>query len=72
MMDEQTRYEIIKFGLTFILIMAEVWAMQPYHEPVIAALWQRLMQICQRLALMFGRAALNAEHNYYIAIEAGI
>lgn len=69
-MDE-TKVELLKFGLAFTLVMVEYWAMQPYHVPVIAQIWHWWMKFCQWVAYNFGKAALNAEHNYYMAVEAG-
>jgi hypothetical protein len=68
---DETKVELLKFGLAFVLVMVEYWAMQPYHEPIIAKIWQLWMRFCQKVAYAFGRAGLVAEHNYYLAVEAG-
>lgn len=68
----EDRLQILKLVLTFVIVMTEYWAMQPYHEPVYAAFWEWVMKAAQKLAVAFGRMALNAEHNYYIAVESGL
>lgn len=58
--------------LMLVVVAAEWYVMQPYREPVIARMWDAVARLCRFLAYRIGRYALKAEHNYYIAAEAGI
>lgn len=64
--------EILRASLMAAIILLEWWLMQPYHEPVIARLWDMIARWARFMAARFGWLALHAEHNYYIAAEAGI
>lgn len=64
--------DFIRAGLMIAVVAIEWWAMQPYHEPVLARIWHALAAFCRAMAERFGWFALHAEHNYYIAAEAGI
>lgn len=54
------------------VVVIEWYMMQPYHEPVVARLWAFLARLYRGIAEGFGRAALHAEYNYYLAAGAGI
>lgn len=69
---DDTRSEIIRYILMSLAVLLEWYMMQPYHEPLLARLWFVLASVAQNIARRFGTLALNAEHNYYIAAEAGI
>lgn len=58
--------------LMVIVISLEWWAMQPYHDPVIAWFWRAVMQASRMVAEHAGWLALQAERNYYISVEAGL
>lgn len=58
--------------LMALIVALEWWSMQPYHEPVMAWLWNLIMRVARRVAETCGWVALHAEHNYYLAVEAGL
>lgn len=64
--------ELIHAGLLLIVVGIEWWAIQPVHDPVVARCWHYIMGVAYRLASLLGRLGLHAEHQYYIAIEAGL
>lgn len=64
--------ELMRIALMTGVVVFEWYMMQPYHEPVLARAWHILARIYQGIAAAFGRAALHAEHNYYVAAEAGL
>lgn len=67
-----SKEDLVRAGLALTIVVVQYWAMQPYHEPIFARLWQILMRFCYGMAERFGYMGLVAEHNYYIAVEAGI
>jgi len=71
-MNAERVTELLRLAGLLIAVMAEWWLMQPYHEPVLARAWLWLMTFCYTTARWLGRAGLHAEHEYYIAVEAGL
>lgn len=66
--DDSIQSTIIKVIAMLIIIAAQWWAMQPYHEPLLAKLWQTLAQYCYKMARRFGQLGLTFEYNYYQAV----
>lgn len=66
------RDDLIRAGLALVIVAVQYWAIQPYHEPILAKLWQNIMKFCYAVAARFGYMGMVAEHNYYVAVEAGI
>lgn len=64
--------EALRAGIALAVVLIEWYAMQPYHEPVIARIWLFLARLAQTIARKAGQFGLHAEHNYYIAVEAGL
>jgi hypothetical protein len=68
----ESKNEVLRAAVMITVIAFEWYAMQPYHDPLIARFWEYLARMCRMAAERFGRAAIAAENNYYIALEAGI
>lgn len=64
--------EFIRLACIAAVIVMEWWLMQPYHDPVIARLWQLVMRASYTIARIAGLIGLHAEHEYYVTVEAGI
>lgn len=69
MFNDDLSSTIIKAIAMLIVILAEYWVMQPYHEPLLARLWASLARLCYRIALRFGSLGMGFENNYYEAIS---
>lgn len=67
-----SRDDLIRAGLALGIVIIQYWTLQPYHEPFFARIWQAVMRFCYGVAERFGYMGLVAEHNYYVAVEAGI
>lgn len=67
-MQQDWRFKLVEAAAMLVVVYAEYWAMQPYHEPVLAKLWFWLARQCYRIAAFFGRLGLLAEHEYYEAV----
>jgi hypothetical protein len=68
MMDDNILATVLKTAALLVVIAAEWWAMQPYHEPMLAKLWQFMARLCYRIAHRFGSLGLTFEHQYYQAV----
>lgn len=66
------KQELIRVLLMTGVVIFEWYAMQPYHEPVMARFWLFIARFCQRIAAILGRMGLTAEHHYYVAAEMGL
>lgn len=66
--DDSVKSTLIKAAAMLVLVAAQWWAMQPYHEPMLAKLWQMLAQFCYKTARKFGQLGLAFEFNYYQAV----
>lgn len=65
MFDDDLKTTLIKVGAMLVIVAAEWWAMQPYHEPILGKLWYTLAKYCYRIAERMGRLGLTCEYNYY-------
>lgn len=63
---------IIRALVAAVVMAAEWWLMQPYHDPLQARLWLALTAFWRRLAEAAGWLALDAEHNYYLTSGAAL
>lgn len=68
-MDDDIKATIIKVAAMLVLVAAEWWAMQPYHEPLLAAIYERLARFFYALARTCGLLGLRMEANYYEAVH---
>jgi len=66
--DDSIQSTLIKVAAMLLIVAAQWWAMQPYHEPMLAKLWQVLAQFCYNAARKFGQLGLSFEYNYYQAV----
>lgn len=71
-MNADVLAELVKLGGIVIAVAMEWWIMQPYHEPLLARAWLYLMTACHWVAYQLGRLGIIAEHQYYMAVEAGL
>lgn len=67
-MDDDLKTTAIKGLIMLAIIAAEWWAMQPYHEPVMARIWLALARWCQRMAYRLGMLGLEFEYRYSEAL----
>jgi hypothetical protein len=63
--------DLLKVAMTVMIVALEWWAIQPYHEPMLARLWLWMMKFCYWMALHLGRLGMRAERGYYECVEAG-
>jgi hypothetical protein len=62
------KQELLKAVLLAGVVAYEWYAMQPYHEPLLAKLWLRIARFCYGIARRFGAYGLAAENEYYLAV----
>jgi hypothetical protein len=60
--------ELFKAAIMCGIVAYEWYAMQPYHEPLIAKFWLWFSRLCYGIARRFGTLGLAAEHEYYLAV----
>lgn len=60
--------DLFKAALMLLVIAAEYWAMQPYHEPLLAKLYSVLAKLCYSIARRFGAYGLSFEFAYYESV----
>jgi hypothetical protein len=68
MFDDDVKTTLIKAGIMLVILAAEWWVMQPYHDPILARIWSVLARFCYRVARRFGEMGLHYEFNYYEAM----
>jgi len=68
MNNDNWKSELVKAALMTLVVAYEWWAMQPYHEPLLAKFWLWMSKFCYSIARKFGTLGLAAEHEYYMAV----
>ena len=71
-MSAEGKQELVRVLCMTALVAFEWYAMQPYHEPFVARMWNYLAAVYRRIAEIAGRAAITAENNYYTAAGLGL
>jgi hypothetical protein len=66
-MNDDVKSTVIKVAAMLLLVAAEWWAMQPYHEPLLAGIYEKMAKLFYKLAHMCGSLGLNFEAKYYEA-----
>jgi hypothetical protein len=64
MFDDDLKTTILKALAMLVIIAAEWWMMQPYHEPLVPKLYQVLARFFYRMAYRFGSLGLECEYRY--------
>lgn len=62
------REDVFKAALMLVVVAAEWWAMQPYHEPMLAKLYYWVAKFCYAVAHRLGSLGITFEHAYYEAV----
>jgi hypothetical protein len=68
-MNDDLKSTLIKAAAMLVVVLAEYWVMQPYHEPFLANIWQRMARLCYRIARRFGEMGIRYENNYFEAMS---
>jgi hypothetical protein len=53
-----------------VATVCQIYMMEPWHFPVLAAIWNWLAQFLGNLANVLGHMSLRARLNYFEAVEA--
>jgi hypothetical protein len=67
-MNDDLKSTLIKAVAMLVVVLAEYWVMQPYHEPMLAKVWQTMARFCYRIAQYFGELGIHYEYNYFEAM----
>jgi len=67
--EDDMKTTLLKALAMLLIVAAEWWAMQPYHEPLLPKLYQLLARLCYRIAGRMGSLGLKMEYNYYEAVS---
>lgn len=68
MFGNDWKSELLKAAVMLLVVGAEWWMMQPYHEPLVPRMWLAFARFCYRLAGKLGAMGIAAEYNYYQAV----